>query len=546
MSQLQRIADDLYDHATSSNPTGLLWDGKLDHLSEWTDVSPEARAESSRRYDEIASAAEALEIDDDPAQRALRDVVATTARSNALLAIWEPELLSVTPRMGVLEDIMSFATMFPLATAAHGEDYLTKLTRMPAMLDQLMDVAEAAADEGRVALRSHLIGTAETAETYLATQAGPAERLCGQAPPTELDAAQADAWRERLVAIVRDEVRPGLAAYAARLRALAERGRPDDRPGLCHLDGGLDVYRKQIWGTLLLDRTPDELHALGLAQVARLEQEYRELAGPLVGTDDVAEIYARLRDDPSLRYSSAETLIADATEALARADAASHEWFHTLPQSRCTANATDFGAMGYYSAPDPETGKQPAFYVKTSDPSAWSTYELEGLTFHEAVPGHHLQVALAAEDESLHRVQREFFNTAYVEGWALYAERLADEMGLYSTPMSRVGMLLNDSMRACRLVVDTGLHAFGWTREQAIQYMVDHSPIDRAHVEQEVDRYIALPGQALAYMVGRLEIQAIRAEAEKAADFDIRDFHDRVLRYGAVPLTTLRTQVLEG
>ncbi|WP_062202901.1 DUF885 domain-containing protein [Demequina salsinemoris] len=545
MSALHRIADDLYDHATSSNPTALLWDGKLDNLSEWTDLSPHAREERNRRYLEIAAAAESLAVDG-PAARALRDVVSTTARSNALLDAWEPELLLVSPRMGVLEDIMSFITSFPLATAEHGEDYLAKMRRMPTMLDQLMDVAGAAADEGRVALRRHLLDTAATAEEYLATPAGPEERLCGQAPPSDLDDADADAWRNRLIAVVRDQVRPGLAAYAARLRALAERGRPDDRPGLVHLDGGLDMYRKHIWGNLLLDRTPEDLHELGLAQVARLEDEYRTIAGPLLGLGDVSEIYARLRDDPSLRYDSADALIADATSALARAEVAARDWFRVLPRSRCTANATDFGAMGYYSAPDPETGKEPRFYVKTSDPSSWSTYELEGLTFHEAVPGHHLQVGLAAEDDSLHKVQRELFNTAYAEGWALYAERLADEMGLYSTPMARVGMLLNDSMRACRLVVDTGIHAFGWSRERAIEYVVDHSPIDPAHVAQEVDRYISLPGQALAYMVGRLEIQAIRAEAEKSPDFDIRDFHDRVLRYGAVPLTTLRSQVLGG
>ncbi|MDN4473506.1 DUF885 domain-containing protein [Demequina zhanjiangensis] len=545
MTALEQIADDFYALAKSSSPISQMWDGKLDHLAEWDDLSPEARAGFQSKFLALAKAAEEVDVEGDPAARALRDVVATSARAAALGYDYGPELDFMNPRVGLLELMFSFITGFPLNTAEDGENYLTKLETMPAMFEQLMDVADAAADAGRVTLASHLRMTAEQVEDYLATPAGPDERLCAQAAPTSFDEAEAAAWKERLQEVVRVHVRPGLAQYRTRMLVLAERGRPDDKPGVVHLEGGLDLYKDQIWANLLLDKSPEELHQLGLDQVARLEEEYRELAGPLVGSDDVQEIYARLRDDPSLRYDSAETLIADATKALARAEEASKEWFGALPKSKCTANPTDFGPMGYYSGPDPETGKQPAFYVKTSDPSAWSTYELEGLTFHEAIPGHHLQIALAAEDENLHKVQREFHNTAYVEGWALYSERLSDEMGLYSTPMARVGMLLNDSMRACRLVVDTGMHALGWTRDQAIQYMVDHSPIDAAHVAQEIDRYIAWPGQALSYMVGRLEIQAIRAEAEKAEDFDIRDFHDRVLRYGSVPLTTLRAQVLE-
>jgi len=143
-------------------------------------------------------------------------------------------------------------------------------------------------------------------------------------------------------------------------------------------------------------------------------------------------------------------------------------------------------------------------------------------------------------------VQREFFNTAYAEGWALYTERLADEMGLYSSELDRIGMLAGDSQRACRLVVDTGMHAMGWGRDRAIAYMLDHSPMHRNHIEQEVDRYIALPGQALSYMIGRIEIEAIRAEAEARPGFDIREFHDSLLRYGPVPLPTLRRLVLGG
>ena len=544
MTDLTQLADEFYDYAIALSPISLMWTGKIDRLAEWDDFSPAAREAAGTRMREFER--RALEIDpgEDPQAIALRAVIATTARAHVLDDPWRPELFSLNPRMGVWEMLLSFIGSFPLATEAHGEDYLTKLRTMPDMLAQLMDVAEAAAEEGRVALRRHLEDTAASVNRYLDTPSGRSERLCCQPAPTGLDAEAQEAWAAARDAVVADVVRPGLRGFADRLTALATRGMPDDKPGLVHLPGGADVYADKMWSNLLVDITPAEVHQLGLDQIAALEDEYRAIAGPLLGTTDITEIYARLRDDQSLKYSSAEAIVADAEKALAKANAEAPKWFRHLPVSECTAHATDFGAMAYYSTPDPKTGKQGQFYFKTADPSAWATYELEAITYHEAIPGHHLQLALHAENEDLHLVQREFFNTAYAEGWGLYTERLSDEMGLYSSELDRIGMLSADSLRAGRLVVDTGIHALGWSRDQAIQYLLDHSPMDREHIEQEIDRYIGLPGQATAYMVGRLEILAIREEASTRPGFDIRDFHDAVLRHGAVPLPTLRELVL--
>ncbi|WP_062385004.1 DUF885 domain-containing protein [Demequina iriomotensis] len=544
MTDLLSLADEYYAYTLGLSPLGLMWDGRLEHLAEWDDVTVEGRARARERLLGYAEAAEAIDPGEDLRALALRDAVAAHARSTALQLAWEPELTHLNPTVGAWENVLSFIDAFPLRTAAHGEDYLAKLRGLPRFLDALLDVAEAAADEGRVALARHLRDTALSAERYLAAARTGDDRLCAQAPPTEVDEQTRAAWSAARDRVVAEEVHPGVARFADRLVRLAERGLPDERPGLVHLPGGADVYRDRMWSHLQLDMTAEEVHELGLRQVALLEDEYRETAGPLLGTDDVAEIYARLRDDESLRYTRAEDVVRDAEAALARAEAASPAWFATMPRSRCTGHATDFGAMAYYSAPVPATGKEGAFYFKTSDPHAWATYELEAIAYHEAIPGHHLQLALHAEDESLHPVQRELFSTAYAEGWGLYTERLADEMGLYSSDMSRVGMLSADSLRACRLVVDTGIHALGWSREQAIEYCLAHSPLDRYHLEQEVDRYIGLPGQALSYMVGRLEILALRAEAQRRPGFDIRDFHAAVLGYGAVPLATLRRLVL--
>lgn len=544
MTDLERLADEYYDHAMSESPLSLMWNGKLAHLAEWDDFSPAASEQRRAANLEFARRAEVIDPHGDPAALALRDTIRDGALAAAKQETWRTELMQVNPSMGAWEMVLSFIDNFPLATAADGEAYLIKLATMPAAFAQLAEVATAGADAGVVALRRHLEGTAASVAAYLATPSGPSERLCSQAAPTALSAEEQGEWSARRDRLVAEVVRPGLGAFGAALTALAARGKPDDQPGLCHLPGGSEVYKELVWSHLLLDKDPEELHALGLAQIERLEEEYREIAGPLLGTSDIAEIYSRLRNDSSLTYVAPEPLIADAELALKKADAAAPSYFGTVPETECLATATNFGAMAYYSAPDPAAGKPGRFYFNTSHPTAWATYELEAIVYHEGIPGHHLQLALNAENKALHRVQREFFNTAYAEGWGLYAERLADEMGLYSSPLSRVGMLSADSLRACRLVVDTGIHALGWSRAQAIAYVFDHSPMDTEHIEQEIDRYIGLPAQALAYMVGRLEIQAIRSEAERRPGFSLPDFHDAVLRHGAVPLTTLRTLVL--
>lgn len=544
MDPLTTLADEYYDHALTSSPIALMWAGKVTHLAEWDDFSAEGAARLNEANLAFAARAEAIDPGTEPRRIALRDTILHHALAEVKTSALKSELFHVNPKMGAWEMVLSFVDNFSLVSAEHGEAYLEKLRRMPGAFARLAEAATKGADEGVVALSRHLTATADGVDAYLATPVGADDRLCSQAAPTDMDPDQAAAWRGARDRIVVDIVRPGMAAYAAALRELAKRGRPDDKPGLVHVSGGLDTYKDMMWGNLLLEREPEDIHQLGLDIVAKLEQEYLEIAGPLLGTTDIAEIYGRLRDDAALKYTDAIPLIADAELALKRADAAAPDWFANVPESPCLATATLFGAMAYYSTPDPETGKPGRFYFNTSHPSAWSTYELEAIVFHEGIPGHHLQLALNAENGDLHKVQREFHNTAYSEGWGLYTERLADEMGLYTSQLSRVGMLSADSLRACRLVVDTGMHALGWSREAAIEYMLNHTPMDREHIEQEVDRYIGLPGQALAYMVGRLEIQAIRREAQAREGFTISSFHDAVLRNGAVPLTTLRRLVL--
>jgi uncharacterized protein (DUF885 family) len=217
------------------------------------------------------------------------------------------------------------------------------------------------------------------------------------------------------------------------------------------------------------------------------------------------------------------------------------DWFGILPRSDCDVEAVPTGAKAFYFRPAKDGSRGGVFFVNTSDPAGWGRFEIEAVAYHEGIPGHHLQLGIANELEGMAEFRTWSFIPAFGEGWGLYAERLADEMGLYSTPMDRLGMLSADSMRACRLVVDTGLHALGWSRRQAIDYMVANSPMTESHVTAEIDRYIVRPGQALAYMIGRLEIQRMRTQVERRLGdrFDIRTFHDAVLGNGSLPLPLL-------
>jgi uncharacterized protein (DUF885 family) len=366
--------------------------------------------------------------------------------------------------------------------------------------------------------------------------------------PAAFSEEQAAAWRADLAAVVRTEIYPAYQRYRDYIAEhVLPASRSEDTPGICHLDGGEEWYRRAIKRYTSVDLTADEIHEIGLTQIDKLNDEYRTLGGAALGTSDLEEIFSRLRDDPELRFETGEEVRAASEEALAKAKAAMGDWFGRLPRADCLVQETPSGPQAFYFPPATDGSRPGSFYVNTSDPNAWKRYEMEALAYHEGIPGHHLQLAIAQELEDIPEFRKHASVTAYAEGWGLYTERLADEMGLYAGPLERIGMLSADSLRAGRLVVDTGIHAKGWTRQQAIDFFAKNSPQNLSGVAEEVDRYIGVPGQALAYMIGRLEIMRMRREAEEAMGgrFDIKGFHDTVLCSGLVPLGTLDRMVKE-
>lgn len=547
MRDLLDLADRYWTFRHHTDALRALWRGDPTYLEEMEDLTIEGvenRRAQLRGYAEQAEAFDTATLTGP--ERDLQELIVFTARAEAATRGLGDDVGWINHEVGLHVLLATFLPRFPLATDEEGRRFVAKIRRTAEMVDGVRDRAVRRAREGVTPIRVAAEETVAALDRYLAIPLHRDPFVTRPAPERSSD-REAARFRDRVASAVQHHLRPAMARYRDALASqVLPAARPDDRPGLVHLPGGAEAYEQMVWAHTSTDLSPEAVHRIGLDQVARLEDEYREVAGPLLGTSSVDEIYARLRDDPELHYRDGASLVADATAALERAVEAAPAWFRRVPTSPCDAVETPQGALAFYRYD--QVHRRGTFFFNTSQPASWGTFQLEAVTFHEGVPGHHFQVALAEEDDTLHPLHRRLYVAAFNEGWALYTERLADEMGLYSSELARVGMLAADSMRACRLVVDTGMHALGWSRREAIEFMLAHSPLSQRTVEGEIDRYSAHPGQALGYMIGRLEIERIRAETEQAlgAAFDLPAFHETVLGAGTVPLDTLRRRVREA
>lgn len=495
------------------------------------------------RYAALAERAQALDPATlEPADRTTRAVV--TQQAQARIDMIDSQVdehtitdMFVAPAAGLLMAL----PMIGLPTPELADAYLDRLAAIPDYLAAVAVRHRHGVAEGRVPV-AHLVEAAiKHVDRYLSD---PDNDPLTRPEPPEGGPADFAARRDRILA---DTVRPAFAAYRDVLtNEILAHGRPADRPGISWLPGGDAAYAALVRVHTTTDRSPDELHRTGLDIIDRLRGEYADLGGTVLGTTDLAEIFRRLRFDESLRWQTADELLDAARQAIGRAEAAAPDWFGLLPAHGCEVRpvpaADAAGAPAAFYVPPSMDGQRPGVYFANTDQvTERFRHQAEVTAFHEAVPGHHFQLSIAQELPELPMLRRLADVNAYTEGWGLYCERLADEMGLYAHDLSRLGMLTADSMRAGRLVVDTGLHAKGWSREQAVAYLSEHTPMAAVEIETEVDRYIAYPGQALSYMVGRLEIQRIRSDAKARLGerFDIRGFHDVVLGNGPLPLSVL-------
>lgn len=444
---------------------------------------------------------------------------------------------------------MGFARMhrpMPFRTPDHYDDYIARMRAIPAYFEQQQGHMRAGIERGFTLPRVTLEGYEDTISAHIVDDP---QDSAFWAPFEEVPASVGEMDRERILtdaeAAITDAVVP---AYQGFYDFFVGEYLPGAREtiGASDLPDGQAYYADQVRWFTTLDVTPQEVHEIGLSEVARIRAEMAEVIRETGFEGSYAEFLDFLRSDPRFYPKTAQELLERAAWIAKTMDGKLPSLFATLPRVPYTVEpvpdhmAPKYTAGRYVSAPYNST--QPGIYwVNTYNLPSRPLYPLAALTLHEAVPGHHLQTALAAEMDAVPEFRRHDYLSAFGEGWALYAEYLGLEAGIYEDPYSNFGRLTYEIWRACRLVVDTGVHALGWTRQQMLDYLAENTALSLHEVTTETDRYISWPGQALAYKIGELKIRELRARAEEAlgADFDVRHFHDAVLANGSVPLDIL-------
>jgi uncharacterized protein (DUF885 family) len=436
---------------------------------------------------------------------------------------------------------LAVAARTVLVNPEAAEAYLTRLRGSGTWFDQLSERLRTGAKKGRLPV-------APLAEQAIAWAE---EVLPGLGPVFAAQSPQgwprAAAWETERRAAADEVVRPGLARWVETVRELLPRARPSDQAGLVWLPGGEEDYARAIRIFTTLPRSPEELHQTGLDQVAALEAQAERLGAGL-GLSGRDEVFAAVRD--SAGKISAEEAIRQAVAAVRRAEARAGELFPQPLPPPCEVTPMPevvavSGAAPHYTPPRLDGGRPGTFWFNTERPTPGTGWDLEVVAFHEAVPGHHLQLSRLQLLTGLPALQRQRSLSVFSEGWGLYAEQLAEEAGLFADDRARLGAISSSLMRAARLVVDTGLHAFGWSRERALDYLAEHVPMPREVLAPEIDRYVVMPGQAVSYLTGKLEILRIREEARRRLGqaFSLPAFHAAILDHGSLPMPVLARSI---
>lgn len=459
---------------------------------------------------------------------------------------WE---MPVTQISGIHLNAPQLVSLLSFTTVKDYDDYAARLKAFPRQMDDVMDRMRKGMSDGLMPPRFLLDKVVTQAEGIAGGKAedSPFARALAKMPASFSEADRARI-RESLLGAINGSVLPAYAKFAKFVRKeYAPRGRTE--PGMWSLPDGEARYAAAVKRSTTSDLTPEQIHQIGLTQVAELEKQMMQIAKKL-GFSDLAAFNASIEKNPKLHPKSREEILTIYRGFIAQMKPELPRLFGRLPKAGFEVEPVEAfrekeASGASYNQPARDGSRPGRIMVNTSEPASRKTISMESTAYHEGVPGHHLQIAIAQELEDLPPIRQQSFYTAFVEGWALYSERLGKEIGFYKDPYSDYGRLQDEMLRAIRLVVDTGFHAKRWTRDQVVKYFHDHSAIDEVDVQSETDRYISWPGQALAYKIGQLRILELRDRAKKAlgSRFDIRRFHDAVLGAGALPLDVLETRI---
>jgi uncharacterized protein (DUF885 family) len=520
------------------------WNDKLSDVSEAAILADQAK-------DRVwLTRLEAIDTTGFPEQEALTKTLLVRSFkesiANERFKNWE---MPVSQMSGIHLNAPQLVPLLSFKTVKDYDDYIARLKQLPKQFDDVTARMRKGMADGLMQPKFLLEKVVTQSEGIAAKKPEdtPFARPLGSMPKDFSEADQAR-LREGIVSAIRDSVLPAYVKFGRFVKEeYAPKGRTE--PGMWSLPDGNARYAAQVKRLTTTDKTPEEIHQIGLQQVAELERQMMVIAKKQ-GFDDLKSFNAAIEKNSKLHYASREQILELYRKYIAQMKPKLPELFGRLPKADVEVDAVEAfrekeasGAQYYQGAKD---GSRPGrVLVNTSEPEKRQFISTESTAYHEGVPGHHLQISIAQELDELPPVRQQTGYGAFVEGWALYSERLGKEIGFYQDPYSDYGRLQDEMLRAIRLVVDTGFHAKKWTRDQVVQFFHDHSATAEVEVQSETDRYIAWPGQALGYKMGQLKILELRERAKKAlgSRFDVREFHDQILGAGALPLDVLDQRI---
>ena len=548
-AELTAIIDDHWRWTLTQYPERRLEYGDRSGNDQWTDMSLEAfqqRYQDEGRFVERLEQIEPATLSADA--QVNRSMLLRQLRDNRTEYEDGLHLIALNMRSGPQHRHSMIGTL-PMESAQDHEDWLNRLRGLPEQLSQYQGLLSEGISRDRTQAQIVMSRVPSQIANLITEQASDSPFYRAFATmPEEIDPDTQASLKSAAAAVIEEQINPALQALLDFLESdYLPAARP---PGIGALPGGKQVYSRLAQHFTTTELTPDEIHEIGLREVARIRGEMETVINTVGFEGDIAAFNEFLRTDPQFYYETPEALLEGYQAVSKRLDPGLVNLFGKLPRAPYGVRpipdeeAPDT-TTAYYMRPAIDGSRPGWYYVNLYQPEVRPKFEMEVLSVHESVPGHHLQISLAQELTGLPEFRRNGGFTAFIEGWGLYSERLGYDMGLYEDPYSRYGQLVYDMWRAVRLVVDTGIHYFGWSRQKAIDYFIANAAKSEADIINEIDRYIGWPGQALAYKIGQMKMLELRGEAETALgeDFDIRAFHDQLLGAGALPLDILERRM---
>jgi uncharacterized protein (DUF885 family) len=550
--QLVKLSDDFFQYSLDSSPTSAILRGHKSYFDKIEEISEDQFNHETELVNDAMEKLASIDFNSltnrEKVTHGMLEFALNSQKDSLLDRGWEYSA-GVIGFTGFLIDYNQQMFIPDLESA---DLLLKRLELYKRLYGQISTVQKIGLDNNRVATERNLLRTIDQLENYLATSLESDPLLLVNFSP-QITEPQISNWKDAAKEIIQTHVRPSVLSYLELLRTEhLPRGRSDAEPGIMWIEGGEESYLRSLRKfTGHKDITVKEVHEIGMSEIERLKEEFLAIGkGVFNEVNTPEDVIYKMQTDSSMRYESKEQMLQLAVDTIERAYKPLGDWFTVFPKSPCKvlpvpSEAEQHAPPAYYFPPLPDGSRDGTYFLNTYKAETKSVFEAESVAFHEAIPGHHLDRTIAVELQDVPNFQKYVASTAFVEGWGLYSEQLANEMGLYSNDVQQLGRLGNDAWRACRLVLDTGMHGMGWSRDKAIDFFKANSPIEELNANIETDRYIAWPGQACSYKMGQLKIEEQRRKAEDALgdNFDIRYFHDEVLCDGGITLPILENKI---